>query len=410
MRRPRLANKQHEVCAFFMSISEPTYPHCGQVPILMIDNASAHSKQTLCPTRIRVKIMKKLMSMLLCITAVTFAACDREQQNGVDKDGNLSLLVATGEATEITNNSVTILSSVIGDVSKYGNIEVGIMYSDDEEEVTSHNGRTRKGAFVDDGDFSTEISNLSSMTQYYYCAYAKVNGNTAYGAVETFSTDGNHSFSVGDGKYVKFSQGNLQYQPSTDTWRFAEHQYDVYGRSAEDNIGSSGWIDLFAWGTGDDPMFVGDYYNYKTYFTDWGNNQIGNDSPYTWRTLTGDEWNYLLSGRLNSQAFWGLAKVNNIQGLIILPDNFESPKGIAFNSGYKDGYQTNVYTASEWEKMVKAGAIFLPANDGEGSYWSSTVDTYDYAYHLFFNEYRHLDTRSSSPRKYGYSVRLVQDL
>lgn len=353
--------------------------------------------------------------MLLCITAMTFAACDREQQNGVDKDDNLSLLIATGEATEITNNSVTILSSVIGDVSKYGNIEVGIMYSDDEEEVASHNGRTRKGAFVDDGDFSTEISNLSSMTQYYYCAYAKVNGNMVYGAVETFSTDGNHSFSVGDGKYVKFSQGNLQYQPSTDTWRFAEHQYDVYGRSAEDNIGSSGWIDLFAWGTGDDPMFVGGYnsskddYDCKESFTDWGNNQIGNDSPYTWRTLTSDEWNYLLSGRLNSQAFWRLAKVNNIKGLIILPDNFESPKGIAFNSGYKDGYQTNVYTASEWEKMVKAGAIFLPANDGGGYYWSSTArDSYD-AYLLYFDDDR-LYPQSSDRRYGGYPVRLVQDL
>lgn len=354
--------------------------------------------------------------MLLCITAMTFAACDREQQNGVDKDDNLFLLVDTGEATEITNNSVTILSSVvIGDVSKYGNIEVGIMYSDDEEEVTSHNGRTRKGAFVDDDDFSTEISNLSSMTQYYYCAYAKVNGNMVYGAVETFSTDGNHSFSVGDGKYVKFSQGNLQYQPSTDTWRFAEHQYDVYGRSAEDNIGSSGWIDLFAWGTGDDPMFVGGYnsskddYDCKESFTDWGNNQIGNDSPYTWRTLTSDEWNYLLSGRLNSQAFWGLAKVNNIKGLIILPDNFESPKGIAFNSGYKDGYQTNVYTASEWEKMVKAGAIFLPANDGVGNYWSSTADDSYSAYHLYFRD-NYLSPQNFSLRYDGYSVRLVQDL
>lgn len=347
--------------------------------------------------------------MLLCITAMTFAACDREQQNGVEPDDNLSVLVATGEATEITNNSVTILSSVvvIGDVSKYGNIEVGIMYSDDEEKVTSHNGRTRKGAFVNDKDFSTEISNLSSMTQYYYCAYAKVNGNMLYGAVETFSTDGNHSFSVGDGKYVKFSQGNLQYQPSTDTWRFAEHQYDVYGRSAEDNIGSSGWIDLFAWGTGDDPMFVGDYDNYKTYFTDWGNNQIGNDSPYTWRTLTSDEWNYLLSSRLNSQALWGSAKVNNIQGLIILPDNFETPKGLTFNSGTKDGYQTNVYTASEWEKMEKSGAIFLPA--GDGNYWSSTADSSNCAYSLYFGGYS-LNPQSLDYCSRGFSVRLVQDL
>lgn len=347
--------------------------------------------------------MKKLMSMLLCIAAITFAACNG-QQNGLGTGGNLSVSVTTDEATEITNNSVTILSHVYGDVSKYGNIEVGIMYSEDEDEVTSHDGRTRKGAFVDDQSFSTEISKLSSMTQYYYCAYAKVNGNTVYGDVETFSTNGNSAFSVGDGKYVRFSKGNLQYQPSTQKWRFAEHQYDVYGRSAEDNIGSSGWMDRFAWGTGNDPMFVGG----KTYFTDWGNNQIGNDSPYTWRTLTEDEWEYLLSDRLNSQALLGLAKVNNIEGLILLSDNFESPKGLAFNSGNKDGFQTNVYTASEWEKMERAGAIFFPEHCWSATFLGKDSNTPAYAACLYFDKYR--VEISSGYCYYDLAVRLVQDL
>lgn len=346
--------------------------------------------------------------MLLCAAAMTFAACNG-QQNGVDKDGNPSVRVTTGEATEITNNSVTILSYVYGDV--YQNIEVGIMYSEDEEEVTSHNGRTRKGAFVDDESFSTEIGNLSSMTEYYYCAYAKVKGNTVYGDVETFSTNGSHAFSVSDGKYVRFSKGNLQYQPSTKKWRFAEHQYDVYGRSAEDNIGSSGWMDLFAWGTGDDPMFVGSQYTYKKSFTDWGNNQIGNDSPYTWRTLTKNEWKYLLSGRLNSQALYGLAAVNNIEGLILLPDNFEVPQNLLFNSDCKkNGYQTNVYTASEWENMERAGAIFFPK-----MCWSATFDRswensgIGYAANLYFDKYG--DVRVTTTSCYiCLAVRLVQDL
>ena len=78
--------------------------------------------------------------MLLCIAAMTFAACSGGQ-NGLGTGGNLSISVTTGEATEITNNSVAILSYVYGDVSK-GNIEVGVMYSEDEDEVTSHNGCT----------------------------------------------------------------------------------------------------------------------------------------------------------------------------------------------------------------------------------------------------------------------------
>ena len=31
-------------------------------------------------------------------------------------------------------------------------------------------------------------------------------------------------FSIGEGQYVCFSKGNLQYQVSTYTWRFAENQ------------------------------------------------------------------------------------------------------------------------------------------------------------------------------------------
>ena len=33
------------------------------------------------------------------------------------------------------------------------------------------------------------------------------------------------------GEKVVFSQGNLQYQASTNTWRFAEHQYDYIGKA-----------------------------------------------------------------------------------------------------------------------------------------------------------------------------------
>ena len=53
-------------------------------------------------------------------------------------------------------------------------------------------------------------------------------------------------FSVSAETQIQFSQGNLQYQPSTKTWRFAQNQFDTIGPSnaliAEDY---EGWIDLF---------------------------------------------------------------------------------------------------------------------------------------------------------------------
>ena len=57
-------------------------------------------------------------------------------------------------------------------------------------------------------------------------------------------------FSVGNGKTVRFSQGNLQYQASTDTWRFAEHQYDCIGNTNSNiSLFYQGWVDLFGYGT-----------------------------------------------------------------------------------------------------------------------------------------------------------------
>ena len=43
-----------------------------------------------------------------------------------------------------------------------------------------------------------------------------------------------------NGDQVIFSQGNLQYQASTQTWRFAEHQYDFVGDSEEGNVYEGG--------------------------------------------------------------------------------------------------------------------------------------------------------------------------
>ena len=70
-------------------------------------------------------------------------------------------------------------------------------------------------------------------------------------------------FSVSHSTKVYFSQGNLQYQASSKTWRFAEHQWDfvgdsIYGTVYEKGIKSDnakisssydGWIDLFGWRT-----------------------------------------------------------------------------------------------------------------------------------------------------------------
>ncbi|MBO7316646.1 MAG: hypothetical protein J6U44_05745, partial [Paludibacteraceae bacterium] len=189
-------------------------------------------------------------------------------------------------------------------------------------------------------------------------------------------------------------------------------------------------IDLFGWSADNTTAKFGvsiseDYDDYSGTFVDWGTNQIGADAPNTWRTLTYDEWYYLRYERPNYDELIGVAQVNGVNGLILLPDGWTSPDGITFKSGfhsnngvdYYAAYQT--FTADQWSKMEAAGAVFLPAagdRDGSdvrsvqynGRYWSATESGSYIAYYLGF--YSCEADWNTSTRNYGRSVRLVKDL
>ena len=157
-----------------------------------------------------------------------------------------------------------------------------------------------------------------------------------------FATEGALSgyFSVGESTRICFSQGNLQYQASTDTWRFAENQYDMIGNdNANISASYSGWIDHFGWGTGNNPTLSSqDDNDYKTN-TDWGTNAISNggNEANLWRTLTKDEWVYLFYTRTNAANLFGLGSVNGVNGTIILPDNWVTPEGASFTASTTQG-------------------------------------------------------------------------
>ncbi|MCQ2959869.1 MAG: hypothetical protein MJ198_06750 [Bacteroidales bacterium] len=345
--------------------------------------------------------------------------------------------VKTGEASNVTGNSLIIA----GEVQTTGNAEVterGFCWSTHINPTVSENKLTVGSAL---GTFSAEITGLDYETEYYVRAYAVNSAGICYGLsvrVKTLLPEViNSVFSVSADTKVQFSMGNLQYQASTNTWRFAEHQYDMIG-VANKNISStySGWIDLFGWGTSgynskypymtstdnNDYGVVGDSYadiagtNY-----DWGvYNKISNggNAAGQWRTLTYDEWYYLLSERTDASSLKGSATVNGVTGIVLLPDNWTTPAGITFTNGM-NGFNSNTYTTSDWSKMEANGAVFLPAAgirlgtdvNGVGSYgyyWSSSAnDNYD-AYYLTF--YSDGACMYSSGRMYGRSVRLVRGL
>ena len=244
-------------------------------------------------------------------------------------------------------------------------------------------------------------------------------------------TPGIGTFSVSATKQVIFSPGNLQYTQSTNTWSFAENQYDCLGEAniAIDADILADKVDLFGWSTSTTNFGVSTSTSNSDYsgsFVDWGTNQIGNDAPNTWRTLTYDEWNYLLNNRNNASSLCGVAQVNGVNGLVLLPDNWTCPAGVTFKSGfhsswgdvdYYAAYQT--FTAEQWAKLEAAGAIFLPAAGGRGGtnvgsvqlrgfYWSATETEGGGANDLsFLSDEAYM---GGFHRDTGRSVRLVKDL
>ena len=231
-------------------------------------------------------------------------------------------------------------------------------------------------------------------------------------------------FSVSPTKQITFSQGNLQFQASTGTWRFAPNQWDIIGNVAGNTTASparetqSAWVDLFGWGDLTGINYVEDYRAYS-WTDDWGT-KIGPG----WRTLeltgkTSGEWYYLINGRNNAGNLRGEGIVNGVKGLIVLPDNWVKPGDVSFASG--SNYSSNTYDSGQWAKMEAAGAVFLPSAGkrgvlyvselDKGRYWSSTNDNGRQSFFFHFQDGWIFpdDLTASWDKNMGLSVRLVRD-
>lgn len=257
------------------------------------------------------------------------------------------------------------------------------------------------------------------------------------GYIQSFDDNGAMAHGVftisNSGNTVKFSRGILQYKANIGRWFFAENQYQsMVGANASISSSNSDPIDLYGWGangygSNNYPYYTSsnpsDYYNGDlTGNYNWGINQIhttvnGSVSAYSWRSLTKDEWLYLLNSRNGHSDKWGMGMIEGTNGIILLPDSWVAPSidhCPAFVAGAGNGYSTNEYDADEWEYMEKAGAVFLPKtgwrnakrvfSQGDGFYWTSSA-----CYSLSFDGSGFSVTENTSNRWRGYAVRLVKD-
>lgn len=258
----------------------------------------------------------------------------------------------------------------------------------------------------------------------------------------------NGVFSISNTAQVSFSKGNLQYIGSETMpyWKFADNQWGYFGTTTGQNSeGKNVDRDLFGWGTSGynhgaicyQPWSIeqnsSKYYAYgnwqnnlydQTGKADWGYNAIingGNQVNSGWRMLTSDEWNYLFSTRSTISGIrWASGRVNGVNGVILLPDNWTTSI-YGLNNVNGGNYNDNIITAEEWTNTLEAnGAVFLPASghrigtsvsyvNNYGVYWSSTYGSSSYARNIWFYS-GYLNLQDNYQRYYGRSVRLVQTI
>ena len=270
----------------------------------------------------------------------------------------------------------------------------------------------------------TLTATVGSDTYTYTTSSTKTFTNGKYYAitVKMTKTPAAGQFSVSATKKVTFSSGNLQatWDGTSWNWHFAENQWDYIGgwhtggsepQTGNNFINGNGTVsadnvtvDLFGWVgasiicSGAAMYGINNSYNYEDYGerpggeealkSDWGNT-IGSG----WRTLTGDEWDYLLFQRTTtSNVLYAKATVNNVHGLILLPDDWSTSYAVLENPNTPTAdFTSNVITSEDWSsKFAAHGCVFLPAaghRDGVavydaefggefgGCYWSSSAAT-----------------------------------
>lgn len=367
--------------------------------------------------------------------------------------------VTTGEVTDITQTSAKCSGNVTADGGS-AVTERGICWSISHN-PTAIDSHATSGSGT--GFYTVNITGLVANTTYYVRAYAMNGVGIAYGDEKAFTTlpgatvpEGavNGVFSVSATKKVRFSKGNLQYIGSTTPayWKFAENQWDYLGTSTGQDSGTTTVDrDLFGWATSGyycgsscympfdinnsysatyGPSYsnlTGEYAN-----ADWGvYNAIdnGGNAPGMWRTLSSDEWTYVMAQRdTPSKILFAKAVVNGVNGVVLLPDDWVGTNfTLAFINNKTAHYDSNVISENDWNNVLEPkGAVFLPAagtrsgatvsySGSNGMYWSSSVRYSDTSCAISFTdtsmgqEAMILGAYAERKKYFGGCVRLVQE-
>ena len=301
--------------------------------------------------------------------------------------------------------------------------------------------RERWAILLPQSDITTQYKGVAKVgnTIYKYVFWEVPHGiiENGYHTGNTITYLGARGFTVSaNGNAVAFSKGNLQYNPASSAWRFAEHPWDIIG-NGNANIAPDydGWIDLFGWGTwgvGGNPTKTSTTNSDYTWTGDFGGTINAGYSGTTdnWRTLSKEEWLYVFYRPGVARRFIKTQTDDGAIGILLFPDDFNpdqiwQDKYKAPDASYNRSDVVYVYEADGAVEYLcnpnGAGAIFLPITGfrgGEygttyyataiGNYWSSTpYTTLDgWAWLLNFTD-SNITYNSDNECHLGYAVRLV---
>jgi len=351
---------------------------------------------------------------------------------------------ATGLVIEFVGHKVNGEFTIASPAAGTSTISTSTSYSTGEDKIAITGIGTETEVTVNIplpvGDYDDiYITPSGSTTKVAAVRHIKAGGYPAARAYGRKLTATLVSFSVADSKKVVFAPGNLQaaYDGSGWTWAFAATQSSYIGEAAGNTkvtasspfISENATVDLFGW-VGTSSIWTGAaMYGINSSTTkdssetygngtgealksDWGANVIGSYLANVWRTLTIDEWTYLIETRtVNGGKGSGHSytlKKNGDLGIVLYPDNYT---GSTYNSD------------ADWSPFESAGCVFLPTagyREGtavyfggtQGHYWSSSPNSINAnsAYVLSFDISKVTLPPSRVSRAYGNSVRLVRDL
>lgn len=364
----------------------------------------------------------------------------------------VSPTITTRSVQEITATTAVGGLDVLS-AKQYGGTEQGICWG------MLHNPTLKSShACCERSSDPVVMDGLLPNTTYFARAYLTSTAGTTYGNEVVFTTLPSDTIvtleegvlpgliSIGEGKQVRFSKGNLQYQATTQTWRFAEHQYDFIGKDNEKISETySGWIDLFGWATSGYDHGAVNYqpwsgnkdtksnalhwaygdasYNLydETGQADWGYNAISNggNQEGLWRTPRKEEWLYLLFVRNTASGVrFAKAVVNGVNGLVLLPDQWQATTYQLNSVNMAEmNYTNNDISLADWQQVLEpAGAVFLPVGGARtiegifelGACQTSSVGCED-SFELLFGA-DDIYLRATGHRGDGLSVRLVRDV